>query len=262
MPAAQARTVRPVQYDEARAARYDESHPAQFAEAEAAVAALADLHAGAAARDGAPGALLELGVGTGRLAIPLAARGIDVWGIDNSEAMLGRLAAKPGGSAVRVVVGDFADVGDLVDGPFSLAVVAFNTLFELPDQATQVRCVRGVARRLTPAGAFVVEALAPDLTRLDQTVTALSIRADRAVLQATRHDPVTQHVDGADVAVAADGAVTLAPWSIRYVSVPELDLMARLAGLRLRSRWGGWHGQPFTAASSTHVSIYEREHDQ
>jgi SAM-dependent methyltransferase len=248
-----------MQYDEARAARYDESHPAQFADAGAAVDVLAALHAEAAERDGAPGAALELGVGTGRLALPLAGRGIDVWGIDNSEAMLGRLAAKPGAAAVRIAVGDFADVGDLVESEFSVVFVAFNTLFELPDQPAQVRCLQGVARRLTPGGVFVVEALAPDLTRLEQTVSALAVGADRAVLQATRHDPSTQQVVGTDVAVATDGTVTLSPWVIRYVSVPELDLMAALAGLRLRVRWGGWHRQPFTAASSTHVSVYERE---
>jgi SAM-dependent methyltransferase len=248
-----------MQYDESRAARYDEAHKAHVAEAESVVATLAQLHADAAAVDGAPGAVLELGVGTGRLAIPLAARGIDVWGIDNSEPMLARLADKPGGAAVRVVVGDFAEVGDLVHGPFSLVFVAFNTLFELADQAAQVRCVQGVARRLTAGGVLVVEALAPDLTRLEQTVTALSVSADRAVLQATRHDPVAQQVVGADITVGAGGTVALAPWTIRYVSVPELDLMARLAGLRLRERWGGWHRQPFTASSSTHVSVYERE---
>ncbi|MDQ4098720.1 MAG: class I SAM-dependent methyltransferase [Actinomycetota bacterium] len=248
-----------MQYDESRAARYDESHRAQFAEAETVVAALAQLHAEATERDGGPGAVLELGVGTGRLAIPLAARGIDVWGIDDSEPMVARLAEKPGGAAVRVVVGDFAEVADLVPGPFSLVFVAFNTLFELLNQDAQVRCLQGAARRLTAGGFFVVEALAPDITRLEQTVSTMAVRADGAVLQATRHDPLRQRVAGADVAVAADGTVSLTQWDIRYVSVPELDLMARLAGLRLRERWGGWHRQPFTASSSTHVSVYERE---
>ena len=248
-----------MQYDESRAARYDEGHRAQFAEAETVVDALAALHAEAAERDGAPGAVLELGVGTGRLALPLAARGFDVWGIDNSDPMLARLVAKPGGASVRTVVGDFGEVGELVGGEFSLVFVAFNTLFELLDQDAQVRCLQGVARRLTPGGLFAVEALAPDLTRLEQTVSAMAVRSDRAVLQATRHDPTAQRVNGADVTVAADGTVTMAPWAIRYVSVPELDLMARLAGLRLRNRWGGWHRQPFTTSSSSHVSIYERE---
>ena len=160
--------------------------------------------------------------------------------------------------ATHVVVGDFTDAGQLVEPGFTLAVVAFNTLFELASQREQLRCLEGIAGVLTERGLLVVEALAPDLTRLEQTVSALSIAADRAVLQATRHDATTQVVDGADVTVT-DGQVRLSPWSIRYVSVPELDLMARLAGLSLRHRWGGWHREPFTAASPSHVSVYERQ---
>ena len=239
-------------YDEARAAAYDRTHASRFAEAETVADALRSLLPTAGGR------ALELGVGTGRLAIPLAALGIDVTGIDSSGPMLGRLLAKPGGEQVTTVTGDFTDVAKLVDGPFDLAFVAFNTLFELPDQEAQVRCVAGVAERLADGGLFVVEAIAPDLTRLDQTVTALSIGTDRTVLQATRHDPETQQVAGADITVSTDGMVTARPWTIRYVSVPELDLMARLAGLRLRHRWGGWHREPFTAASAVHVSVYER----
>jgi SAM-dependent methyltransferase len=240
-------------YDEARAARYDEAHAARFAEAGAVVDALRSLLPPAGGR------VLELGVGTGRLAIPLAALdGVEVCGVDDSEAMLGRLLGKPGGDRVHTVAGDFAEVDELVTGPFDLVFVAFNTLFELPTQEAQVACVSGVARLLAPAGVFVVEALAPDLTRLEQTVAALLVHPDRAVLQATRHDPVTQRVSGADITIASGGAVALVPWTIRYVSVPELDLMARLAGLRRRDRWGSWHGEPFTAASSIHVSVYER----
>jgi SAM-dependent methyltransferase len=247
-------TVEPMVYDESRAARYDEAHAARFAEVETVVDALAGL----LPRGTAGGRVLELGVGTGRLALPLAARGLEVWGIDNSGPMLARLADKPGSEKVHVVVGDFAGVGDLVEGAFDLVFVAFNTLFELPTQDEQVRCIEGVASRLAPGGAFVVEALAPDLTRLEQTVAAVSVGRDETVLQATRHDPAAQHVAGADVAVTADGTVKLSPWTIRYVSVPELDLMARLAGLRLRSRWGGWHGEAFTAATPVHVSVYEK----
>jgi SAM-dependent methyltransferase len=192
-------------YDEPRAARYDELHAARFAEADAAVAVLAELARGAGATPtgGAePVRALELGVGTGRLALPLAARDIEVWGIDNAQPMLARLAAKPGASAVRVVAGDFADVGDLVDTTFSLVFVAFNTLFELPSQDEQVRCLQGVAQCLSRNGVFVVEALAPDLTRLEQTVSALSADARSVVLQVTRHDPVTQQVTGADVSLS------------------------------------------------------------
>ena len=239
-----------MQYDEARAARYDQSHAARFAEAGTVAAVLLGLLPAGQAR------VLELGVGTGRLAIPLAAAGAEIWGIDSSEPMLSRLRAKPGADRVTAVAGDFTAPDEVVDGPFDLAFVAFNTLFELPTQDAQLRCLAGVARLLAPAGVFVVEALAPDLTRLEQTVSALSVTADAAVLQATRHDPVTQQVTGADVTVTTAG-VRLSPWSIRYVSVPELDLMARLAGLRLRTRWGGWHGEPFSSFSTTHVSVYE-----
>jgi 2-polyprenyl-3-methyl-5-hydroxy-6-metoxy-1,4-benzoquinol methylase len=245
-----------VRYDEARAASYDRLHGRRFEEVPVAVAVLADLHREAAAGDGSGAPALELGVGTGRLALPLAAEGVEVWGIDASEPMLERLRAKPGADAVKVVVGDFGDISALVDGPFSLVFVAFNTLFELDDQDAQVRCLQAVSERLTPGGMLLVEALAPDLTRLDQTLHALSAEADEVVLQATRHDPVAQRVTGADITVTAEG-VRLSPWTIRYASVPELDLMARLAGLRLRYRWGGWHREPFTAASTTHVSVYE-----
>ena len=243
-----------MKYDESRAAGYDTAHTARFAEAEAVVDTLVSLLPPSGRRRA-----LELGVGTGRLAIPLAARGVDVTGIDDSQPMLDRLWHKHGGDRVHAVHGDFTDVGDLVDGPFDVAFVAFNTLFELPDQEAQVRCVAGVAHILSAKGAFVVEAIPPDLTRLEQTLTALAVNEREAVLQATRHDPESQRVTGADITVAADGAVRAVPWTIRYVSVPELDLMARLAGLRLRHRWGSWHREPFTAASSVHVSVYGRE---
>jgi SAM-dependent methyltransferase len=244
-----------VGYDDLRAARYDEGHRHAFALAESTAGALAGLHARAAARDGRAGRVLELGVGTGRLALPLAARGLEVWGVDDSPAMLERLRAKPGGDAVRLVAGDFADVGGLVEGRFSLVFVAYNTLFELPTQDAQVRCVAGVAQVLTPGGLFAVEALAPDVTRLDQTVAATALDPGRLVLQATRHDPATQVVTGHDVTVTAAG-VELSPWTIRYATAAEIDLMARLAGLRLLDRWGSWHGEPFAAASPVHVSVY------
>jgi SAM-dependent methyltransferase len=206
----------------------------------------------ARARDGPA---LELGIGTGRLALPLAAGGVAVHGIDLSEPMVARLRAKPGGEAVGVTIGDFADVGRLVAGPFALVFVAFNTLFELASQDDQLRCVEGVAAVLAPGGAFVVEAFVPDLTRLEQSVAATHVGTDEVVLNASRHDPLTQQVRGHDI-VVVDGRVVLEPWSIRYATVPELDLMARLAGLRLRERHGGWSGEPFTAASTRHVSVY------
>ena len=236
-------------YDEGRAEGYDRRHADRFAEAEVSAAFLAELAGG-------EGRVLELGIGTGRLALPLAARGVDVHGIDSSEAMIARLRAKPGGAALPVVIGDFADVGSLVDGTYDLVFVAFNSLFELLTQDDQCRCLTGAAAHLSPGGALVIEALAPDLTRLEQSLTVTSLAADEVVLQATAHDPLTQVVRGHDV-VLTEAETRLLPWSIRYASVPELDLMARLAGLQLRARWGGWAHEPFTATSSRHVSVYE-----
>ncbi|HWC10529.1 MAG TPA: class I SAM-dependent methyltransferase [Acidimicrobiales bacterium] len=239
-----------MEYDERRAEGYDRRHASRFAEAEVTADFLAGLVA--------PGSrVLELGVGTGRLALPLAARGLEVHGVDSSPAMLARLRAKAGGEAVGVVEGDFAEVGTIVEGEYDLVLVAFNSLFELLDQDTQCRCVSGAGARLAAGGVFVVEALAPELTRLEQSLTVTALAPDEVVLQATSHDPVAQVVRGHDV-VLSEGSVRLLPWAIRYASVPELDLMARLAGLELRERWGGWEREPFTAASSRHVSVYTR----
>jgi SAM-dependent methyltransferase len=237
-------------YDERRAEGYDRRHAARVAEAEAT----ADLLVGLVPTQAR---VLELGVGTGRLALPLAARGFEVHGVDSSPAMLARLRAKPGGDAVGVVEGDFADVGTIVEGEYELVLLAFHSLFELLDQDAQCRSVVGAAARLAPGGVFVVEALAPELTRLEQSLTVTSLARDEVVLQATSHDPLSQVVRGHDV-VLTEGGVRLLPWAIRYASVPEVDLMARLAGLELRHRWGGWEREPFTAASSRHVSVYGR----
>ena len=237
-------------YDERRAEGYDRRHAARFAEAEATAGFLAGLVP-------PPARALELGVGTGRLALPLAGRGFEVHGVDSSSAMLARLRAKPGGDAVGVVEGNFADVGTIVEGKYELVLLAFNSLFELLDQDAQCRCVAGVAARLAAGGVFVVEALAPELTRLEQSLTVTSLAADEVVLQATSHDPLSQVVRGHDV-VLTEGGVGLLPWAIRYASVPEVDLMARLAGLELRERWGGWDREPFIAASTRHVSVYAR----
>lgn len=243
-------------YDEDRARRYDRTHPQEMAEAPTTVATLVELAALARARDGRPGRALELGVGTGRLAVPLAEAGIEVWGIDNSAPMLDRLRAKPGGDLVHLVEGDFARVADLVDGEFSLVYVAYSTLFELGSQAAQVSCIAGAAGHLSPGGVLAVEALAPDHTLVEQSLAATHVGTDSVGLQVTRHDPVHQVVEGCDIHIDAEGT-HLSPWTIRYVSMAELDLMARLGGLVLRSRWGGWQGQPFTAASPRHVSVYE-----
>jgi SAM-dependent methyltransferase len=239
-------------YDEARAARYDTAYPEAFAQAPTVVAALARLAGPPPAR------ILELGIGTGRLALPLAQLGYRVEGVDDSEPMVARLRAKPGGSGteIPVALGSFAAVADLVDGAFDLVFVAYNTLFELPTQDDQVRCFAGVARHLSPKGRFVVEAFVPDLTRLEHAVHAVSVEPDKVRLSATRHDPLTQRAVTQNVVITPAG-VELEPSTVRYATVPELDLMARLAGLRLAERHGGWTGEPFTTASSTHVSVWE-----
>jgi SAM-dependent methyltransferase len=201
------------------------------------------------------GNALELGVGTGRVALPLAERGVAVHGIDVSEAMLARLRDKPGGADLPVTVGDFADVA--VDGHFKLIYVVFNTFFGLLSQEEQVRCFANVARHLLPEGHFVIESFVPDPTLFDrgQRVSATRVETDRVQLDATRHDPVEQRVTTQHVHIGTEG-IMLLPVQLRYAWPSELDLMARLAGLRLVHRFGGWQGEPFTAASPEHVSVY------
>ena len=219
------------------------------ADTAACVAFLAD-HATA-------GPALELGIGTGRIAIPLAQRGVDIHGIDASETMVARLRAKPGGTQIPVAIGNFADVS--IEGSFSLIFVVFNTFFALLSQDDQLRCFANVARRLTRDGVFVIEAFVPDLARFSrgQRVEARRIEPNHVYLDAARHDPVEQRVFAQHVALSEDG-VRLYPVQIRYAWPSELDLMARLVGLRLRERWGGWQQEAFAAASTRHVSIYER----
>ncbi|HET7517747.1 MAG TPA: class I SAM-dependent methyltransferase [Actinomycetes bacterium] len=203
-----------------------------------------------------PGPALELGIGTGRVALPLAARGVEVHGVDASAAMVEQLRAKPGGEAIPVTMGDFADVP--VEGGYRLVYVVFNTFFALLSQDDQVRCFAGVARHLTPEGVFVLTAFVPDLSLYSggQSVRAHGLGLDHVRLDAARHDPVAQRVDFQHVLMTADG-IRFLPGALRYAWPPELDLMARLAGLRLRERWGGWRREPFDAASGLHVSVYE-----
>lgn len=204
------------------------------------------------------GPVLELAIGTGRVALPLADRGVRVDGIDVSTAMVAKLRAKSGGDHLHVVIGDFADVG--VSGTYRLVYLVFNTLFNLLTQDDQVRCFENVASRLTDDGCFVVEAFVPDyLTRLrdGQYVDAERITVDQVTLDVGRHDPVAQTLDETHVVLSAQG-VQLFPIVCRYAWPAELDLMARIAGLRLRERWSGWRREPFTASSRSHVSVYER----
>ncbi|MDQ3957240.1 MAG: class I SAM-dependent methyltransferase [Actinomycetota bacterium] len=206
------------------------------------------------------GPALELAIGTGRIALPLAGRGVEVHGIDASEAMVAKLRAKPGGDALAVTMGDFADVA--VEASYTLVYVVFNTFFALQTQEDQVRCFANVARRLTPGGSFLVEAYFPDVARFDrgQRVHANRVRIDRISLETSVHDPVEQTVLSQQVVISQEKTM-LYPVSLRYAWPSEMDLMARLAGLGLRSRWGGWKGEKVTAQSQKVVSIYEKPID-
>jgi SAM-dependent methyltransferase len=205
-----------------------------------------------------PGPALELGIGTGRIALPLAARGVEVHGIDASAAMVERLRAKPGGDAVPVTMGDFA--GLPVEGSFPLVYVVFNTFFSLLTQDEQVRCFQAVAAHLAPDGAFVLEAFVPDPTLHPggQSMRIRFLGVDVARFDMALHDPVAQRVDFQNVLVADDG-IRFYPGAVRYAWPSELDLMARLAGMALRERWGGWRREPYTGSTAgLYVGVYER----
>lgn len=206
--------------------------------------------------DGGPA--LELAVGTGRIALPLAERGVRVDGIELSEAMIARLREKPGGDRIAVTLGDMAEAGS--GGRYPLVYLVFNTLFNLLTQDAQVRCFENVARHLTEDGVFVVEAFTPNwLVKLprDQYVDAERVEVGAVTLDVGRHDPVAQLLVESHLTFTP-GGVRLAPIVCRYAWPSELDLMARIAGLRLRERWGGWRGEPFTGESSRHVSVWGR----
>ncbi len=223
--------------------------PAVDQSTEPAAAFLADI-AGA-------GPALELGIGTGRIALPLVERGVAVHGIDASEAMVERLRQKSGGAAIPVTIGDFAEV--TAEGEFRLIYVVFNTFFALLSQEEQLRCFASVASKLTEDGAFVIEAFVPDPTLFDrgQRVSTTRVEVDRLQLDATRHDSVAQRVTTQHVVIGKEGIVML-PVQLRYAWPSELDLMARLAGLRLAERYGGWQREPFTPSSPAHVSVFKR----
>jgi SAM-dependent methyltransferase len=233
-------------YGDRIADAYDDlpTHPL---DADAAVACLAQLAGN--------GPALEMGIGTGRIALPLARRGVAVTGIDSSEAMVAKLREKRGGDEIPVIIGDFADVD--VDGRYSLIFVAYSTFFALRDADAQRRCFEGVASLLTRDGRFVIEAFVPDTSRFvrDQHLEVRHVDLDSAVLSVSRHDALTQRVNSLLVRLADDSVRTW-PVRLRYSYPSELDLMAELAGLRLEHRWGGWDRDPFTNDSVKHVSVY------
>lgn len=203
------------------------------------------------------GRVLELGVGTGRLAIPLAAAGLAVTGVDASREMLDRLHARPGSSQIKVVEGDFSTVD--AGGPYDAVLIAFSTLFLIPSQAGQLAGLANAGRHLEPGGLLVIEAFVPDhsrwvrgqnlaIGRLDETGVSLKLSV---------HNPVDQVITTQDVSVDAQGTV-LRPNLLRYIWPAELDAMALASGLQPVQRRADWAGAPFTAQSTSHVSVFRR----
>ena len=237
-------------FGERVAARYDGSSGEEFDPA--VVAATVDFLAELA---GDGGAALELGIGTGRIALPLAQRGISVHGIDLSEAMVARLRAKPGAERIGVTIGDFATT--TVDGSFSLAYVVFNTIMNLTTQDEQVACFRNVAAHLEPGGCFVVEVMLPELQRLPFGEAYRPFDVSATHLGFDEYDVVSQGLISHHYTFR-DGKADVASPPFRYVWPSELDLMARLAGMTLRERWSGWKREPFTKESTKHVSVWEK----
>jgi SAM-dependent methyltransferase len=234
-------------FGERVAQRYDESAADMFEPAvvDPVVDFLADL--------AGDGAALELGIGTGRIALPLAQRGIHVHGIDLSEAMVARLRAKPGGEELPVAMGDFATTR--VEGTFSLAYVVFNTIMNLRTQDRQVACFENVAAHLQPGGRFVVETMLPELQRLPRGETFLPFDVSPKHLGFDEYDVAHQGLTSHHY-YPAEGDYATFPG--RYVWPSELDLMARIAGMKLRERWSGWKREPFTSESTEHVSVWEK----
>ncbi|WP_262851573.1 class I SAM-dependent DNA methyltransferase [Mumia quercus] len=234
------------------AARYDDVHSPMFELT--TVTATVDV----LARLAGDSAVLELGIGTGRIALPLAERGVSVHGIELSQAMVDQLRAKPGGEAIPVTVGDFATTRvDAPPGGFGLAYLVFNTINNLTSQDDQVACFRTTAEHLAPGGRFVVEVGVPELRRLPYGETTVMWGEGPPVWSYDVYDTATQALSSNYVRID-DGHATFRSIPFRYVWPAELDLMARLAGLRLRSRWEDWDERPFTHESRRHVSVWEK----
>lgn len=200
------------------------------------------------------GPVLELGVGTGRVSIPLAATGLAVHGVDSSQKMLDQLRAKPGHERVTTSCGDMAT--DLPPGPFSLVFVAINTFFNLTTLEAQRQCLRTVADRLSPDGVFVIEAFVPDSSFAGHDLTLRSVQSDGVTLMASLNDPVQQTVVGHMIELRDGMLPRLKPWRVRYASPDQLDVQAASCGLHRLERWADWSRRPFTDSSSHHVSVY------
>mgnify|MGYP001811645341 FL=1 len=227
---------------------YDDIYPSQPSAAQLDL--LAELVQG--------GRALELGIGTGRLAIPLVARGVAVEGLDSSEAMVSKMHAKDVGSSIPVTISSFERFD--LNKSFDLIFVAFNTIFSLLTQDAQVSCFESVTRHLSPSGVFLVEAFVPDLSRFDhsQRTSVSHIEINRTIIDTAMHSLATQRVDSQHIVIEDGQPARVMPVSLRYSWPAELDLMARLAGLRLRNRWADWDRSPFGDHSDKHVSIWSR----
>ena len=201
------------------------------------------------------GRALELGIGTGRIAIPLAAKGAEVHGIDSSKAMVAQLRVKECEREIPITIGDFADVD--VDGTFSLIFVVANTFFALTSQDDQIRCFENVASKLDERGVFLIEAFVPDVSVFSEGnhMRARPLDLSSVKLDVTVYDRMNQIVDTRTLRLSEEGIETY-PFRLRYVWPSEMDPMARLAGFRLLERWADWRRSPFTSESRSHVSLY------
>ena len=235
-------------FDERVAASYDDD-PEMFdpEEVDPVIDLLVELAAG--------GHVLELGIGTGRIALPLAQRGVPVHGIDLSKAMVARLRAKPGGEEIGVTIGDFATT--TVDGSFHLVYLLCNTIMNLTTQAAQVACFRNVAAHLHPGGRFVIDVMTPQLQRLPPGETFQVFHGSTDYWGIDEYDIATQGLTSHHLEIVGGRVERFSP-PFRYVWPSELDLMAELAGMTFRERWGGWKREPFTSDSYKHVSVWEK----
>jgi SAM-dependent methyltransferase len=236
-------------FGERVAARYDESSAEMFEPS--VVDPAVDFLAGLAG----DGDALELGIGTGRIALPLTRRGVRVKGIDLSEAMVARLRAKPDGEGIEVEIGDFATTR--VEGTFTLAYLVFNTIMNLRTQDEQVACFQNVAAHLDPGGCFVIEVGIPGLQRLPPREIFQPFRVSATRLGFDEYDVAAQGLISHHYSVV-DDKLEVNSTPFRYVWPSELDLMARIAGMTLRERWSGWRREPFTSESTKHVSVWEK----
>jgi len=234
-----------VWFDERIAAGYDATSTFM---SEPAVDVLAELAAG--------GAVLELGIGTGRIALPLSHRGVPVHGLDISAPMVERLRAKRGSDRIEVTVGDLATA--TVEGTFRLVYLVYNTINNLTTQDEQVACFRNAAAHLEPGGCFLIECVVPDLRRLPPGETGRVFHQDAIHLGVDQYEPAGDQVLWSHHYWRVGDRVETFSMPFRYAWPSELDLMARLAGMQLRSRWSDWHGAPFTFESTTHVSVWEK----